>query len=151
MTRGGPHCVVKDSAHRNTDHANTGGRIRPLRCAGENMIENLEHVFKVANLRFAGWIAIIRGFIRYLGPHLSEMHVEAGISLYHVLEFFENWNETNFWIVFYMVYLSTEPLLLDPTVGRKPGTVTNCKGSATWTRSLARVPTYWCTRCSVGI
>lgn len=113
------HGVVEQSTHGHAHHADVLGRIRPLRGAREDVVQDREHVSVVPDLFVAGGVLLVGPLVGDLVPHLREEHADPRVRLDKVFEFLQYGDEP-LRILVDVVGLLLQPLLMYATVGRKP-------------------------------
>ncbi len=141
MAARGTHGIVKDGGHRNTDHTNTRGRIRPVcnqsasvtsprqygkdlpfRGPPKHVIENLKHMVGIPNLRLSSGVVLIRRLVWDLIPHLRKVHVDSRVVLDHLFKLAQDGDELSLPVLIDVVDRPTQPLPMDAVVGRQPAT-----------------------------
>lgn len=85
------------------------------------MIQNLQHVFIVPNLRRARRIITVGVLLGNLFKHLHKVHVHAGCLFDEILELLEDWYQV-FGVVVGVLAYATDVFAVHAVVGRKPGT-----------------------------
>lgn len=115
------HGVVEDGAHGHAHHADVLGGVGPLGGAGEDVVEDRQHVAVVADLLVAGGVLVVWLPVGDLIPHLAEEHADAGVGLDEVLELLEHGDEA-LGVLVYVVDLRLEPFLVNASVGWEPTT-----------------------------
>lgn len=124
----------------------------PFRSLPKHVVENLEHVVVVPDLRLARRVVLIRRLGRDLIPHLGEVHVDARVALDHLLELAQHGDELLLSMLVNMINCFTQPLPVNAVVGRQPisgsGKVVSVLSSV---RMCCSVDAYLLTRCLDGM
>jgi hypothetical protein len=98
-----------------------GARDIPFRGIAKHVVEDLQHVVVVADLRPAGRVVLVRRLGWNLIPHLGEVHEYAGVVLDHFLELAQHRGELLLSMLINVVNCVAQPLAMDTIVGRQPG------------------------------